>query len=243
MHLTFGVWRLHLTYTVLNLLVAFFIRTAKRMGCRTRAIEPEPRARTLPFYTSSTRNVTQHITPATASAFEFPPWRPKDAKPYYEKALRLLQNNPKVLTEVILYHDLVLQHPSFSSALVQRRAKSSKAGELSLLQLKGPGVGTLMCEAAVAAKSGGQAKLALQLWQRAQELAPLGNCVRNNWPIINDERAEDNSYARQYSTWAKVRMAAAGGVSLEIGPHHLVNVRFLEDDDLTLWPPKNKTSW
>ncbi|CAJ1428630.1 unnamed protein product [Effrenium voratum] len=169
--------------------------------------------------------------------------RPKDAKPYYEKALRLLQNNPKVLTEVILYHDLVLQHPSFSSALVQRRAKSSKAGELSLLQLKGPGVGTLMCEAAVAAKSGGQAKLALQLWQRAQELAPLGNCVRNNWPIINDERAEDNSYARQYSTWAKVRMAAAGGVSLEIGPHHLVNVRFLEDDDLTLWPPKNKTSW
>ena len=47
--------------------------------------------------------------------------------------------SPLDICKVILYHDLVLQHPSFSSALVQRRAKSSKAGELSLLQLKGPG--------------------------------------------------------------------------------------------------------
>ena len=39
------------------------------------------------------------------------------------------------------------------------------------------GVGLLMCEAAVAAKAGGHKKLSEQLWFRARELQPLGQCA------------------------------------------------------------------
>eukprot|EP00913_Durusdinium_trenchii_P027236 g25554.t1 len=43
--------------------------------------------------------------------------RPQEAKRFYDTALKLLPNNPKVLTEVILFHDLALQHPTFSASL------------------------------------------------------------------------------------------------------------------------------
>ena len=39
------------------------------------------------------------------------------------------------------------------------------------------GVGLLMCEAAVAAKTGGNVSLSQKLWARAQQLAPLGQCA------------------------------------------------------------------
>ena len=39
------------------------------------------------------------------------------------------------------------------------------------------GVGLLMCEAAVAAKTGGHVSLSQKLWARAQQLAPLGQCA------------------------------------------------------------------
>lgn len=158
--------------------------------------------------------------------------RPQEAKAYYEKALKILPNNPKILTEVILFHDLVLQDPSFSAKLVQRRSKRGSKGEKSILEMMGPGVGLLMCEAAVAAKTGGNQELSQKLWARARQLVPLGQCVKNNWPIMNDEStAEDSSYDQHYTRWAKVWMMLAGGVNLELTPHHQANARFLVDDD------------
>jgi len=162
--------------------------------------------------------------------------RPQEAKAYYEKALKILPNNPKILTEVILFHDLVLQDPSFSARLVQRRSRDSKGKEKSILEMIGPGVGLLMCEAAVAAKTGGNQELSQKLWARARQLVPLGQCVKNNWPIMNDEsKPEDSSYDQHYTRWAKVWMMVAGGVNLELTPHHQANARFLVDDEMTLW--------
>ena len=41
--------------------------------------------------------------------------------------------------QVILFHDLVLQDPSFSARLVQRRSRDSKGKEKSILEMMGPG--------------------------------------------------------------------------------------------------------
>ncbi|CAK9104655.1 unnamed protein product [Durusdinium trenchii] len=168
--------------------------------------------------------------------------RPQEAKRFYDTALKLLPNNPKVLTEVILFHDLALQHPTFSASLVERRSRASASSEeKSILEMTGPGVGLLMCEAAVAAKTGGHTALSERLWARARELAPLGQCVKNNWPIINGESTpEESSYDKHYSPWTKVWMVAAGKVSLELAPHHQANARFLVDDDMILWPAQAK---
>lgn len=93
-----------------------------------------------------------------------------------------------------------------------------------------------MCEAAVAAKTGGNQELSQKLWARARQLVPLGQCVKNNWPIMNDEsKPEDSSYDQHYTRWAKIWMMVAGGVNLELTPHHQANARFLVDDEMTLW--------
>ncbi|OLP97175.1 putative C-mannosyltransferase DPY19L3 [Symbiodinium microadriaticum] len=170
--------------------------------------------------------------------------RPQEAKPFYDKALGLLPNNVKVLTEVILFYDLALQDSKFSASFVERRSRPGKAGEAPLLNLSGPGAGVLMCEAAVAAKNGGHAALSKQLWNRARELSPLSQCVKNNWPIIYGEKSqEDNSHKLEYTPWAKVKMVIAGGVGLEVGPHHQTNARFLGGETFVVWPPANKTNW
>ena len=49
-------------------------------------------------------------------------------------------------------------------------------------------------------------------------------------------RPEDSSYDRHYTRWAKVWMMVAGGVNLELTPHHQANARFLSEDGLGLWP-------
>ena len=84
----------------------------------------------------------------------------------------------------------------------------------------------------------------MQFWNRARELSPLSQCVKNNWPIIYGEKSqEDNSHKLEYTPWAKVKMVIAGGVGLEVGPHHQTNARFLGGETFVVWPPANKTNW
>eukprot|EP00438_Fugacium_kawagutii_P027397 Skav208444 [mRNA] locus=scaffold1952:206563:244376:- [translate_table: standard] len=112
--------------------------------------------------------------------------------------------------DVILFHDLVLDDRSFSAQLVQRRSRSSSR-EKSILEMTGPGarerVGLLMCEAAVAAKSGGHRQLSVELWERARQLAPLGQCfcffgLLAGWEILV------GLAARRCGAWRLLRFVA-----------------------------------
>merc|ERR1712232_540707 len=61
------------------------------------------------------------------------------------------------------------------------------------------GAGNLFCEVSVSAKQQGIKKLSDELWARALKLAPLSQCVHNNWQLIDKEK---NITASQTS-WAK----------------------------------------
>ena len=55
-------------------------------------------------------------------------------------------------------------------------------------------------------------------------------------------RPEDSSYDRHYTRWAKIWMMVAGGVNLELTPHHQANARFLSEDGFSLWPSDGQGS-
>merc|ERR1712113_244547 len=122
------------------------------------------------------------------------------ALPYYKKAIKKLPNNALILKEYIMFLDMGLQDSAASSQLLRDRQKD-KGKIKGLLSLEGPGVGTLLCEAAIDAKqTKGLEGFGHAMWQKALRLAPLSSCVENNWQLYY---GEPNTYPQHHQVWDK----------------------------------------
>merc|ERR1719188_1468791 len=105
---------------------------------------------------------------------------------------------------------------------------------MPFLEMEGPGVGVLLCEAAVSARNTrGLEKFGDKLWEKALRMAPLSECVKNNWAIIY---GETDIYDEKHSPWDKARMLAVGGLQHEVGSHHQPAIRFLGQRRFSLEP-------
>jgi hypothetical protein len=145
----------------------------------------------------------------------------------YERAIRTNQDNPVMLKEYIMWLDMVAKDSKKVSKLLEdRKAARPKPGRpLPLLLHSGVGAGALLCEASVSATQLGMEKFGSAMWSRAKTLAPLSECVRNNWPLAEPGR----NYSDVYTPWVKFRMLFAGGLQHEVNSHNQPSARFLGD--------------
>lgn len=162
----------------------------------------------------------------TARYLDYDAKRSREAGVHYEAAAKALPNNPFALREYLMWLDLVAKDQRRLQELLQRR------GQKPLLELQGPGVSDLWCEASASAKELGLGDLSRQLWLGARGMAPLGTCVKNNWPLLEP----GEGYEDHFHMWARFWAFLAAGVTHEIGPHHGPAVRYSEPRVYVLSP-------
>mmetsp|Transcript_6568 Transcript_6568/g.8407 ORF Transcript_6568/g.8407 Transcript_6568/m.8407 type:complete len:204 (-) Transcript_6568:164-775(-) len=164
--------------------------------------------------------------------------QPQRALEYYKRAIKLLPNNPIILKEYIMFLDLSMKDTKGLAKLLRERRTEHGKGLVPFLEMDGPGVGGLLCEASVSAKnSPGLEDFGDQMWAKALRLAPLSDCVRNNWQIIN---GESKTYEEAHRYRDKVHMMISGGVQHEVGSHNQPAIRFLGDRRFNLVPRRSE---
>merc|ERR1712107_828739 len=102
------------------------------------------------------------------------------------------------------------------------RGNAKKGKYTSLLELDGPGVPDLLCEAAASAKDVGLNDFSAQLWAKARKLAPLSKCVKTNWGLMHPGQ----TYEHVHGDWDTFRAFFAAGVTHEVQSHNGPAVRF-----------------
>lgn len=167
--------------------------------------------------------------------------KPQKAIGYYKKAVDLLPNNPIVLKEYIMFLDMSLKdEKALAKLLRERKARKGKGAAVPLLELEGSGVGVMLCEASISAKnSPGLQDFGDRMWEKALRLAPLSDCVRNNWPLVYGDNP--NTYDQKHGDWEKLRLLIAGGVQQDVGSHNQPAIRFLGHRRFNLVPLRNGT--
>eukprot|EP00415_Alexandrium_ostenfeldii_P004842 UN4842 len=167
--------------------------------------------------------------------------QPQRALEYYKKAVELLPDNPLVLKEYIMFLDMSIKDQQAVAKLLRERKSRKAKGPTPLLELEGSGVGVLLCEASISAKnSRGLEDFGDKMWAKALRLAPLSECVRNNWPLIYGEEPA-SSYEKTHSDWEKLRLMISGGVQHDVGSHNQPAVRFLGHCPFNMVPRRNGT--
>lgn len=150
------------------------------------------------------------------------------ARPYYERAIKLHPNNPKMLHEYLMFLDMGVKDTKGVAKLLQDRrgGKQSHAsmGVVPLLELKGASVGDLLCEAAISAKNThGLEAFGAELWARSLAVGPLSDCIRNNWQLVY---GQPNDYDAKHMPWEMVRLMATGALQHKVSSHNQPNIRF-----------------
>merc|ERR1719401_3066605 len=137
-----------------------------------------------------------------------------------------------------MYLDIGVKDSKSIAKLMKNRQADRGDGRTPFLQMDGPGVAHLLCEAAVSAlNTPGLKDFGDKMWAKAVRLAPLSDCVRNNWQLIY---GEPNNYEEKHRKWDKVWAMVTGGVNHEVGSHHVPAVRFQGDWSYLVVPP-NRT--
>jgi len=163
---------------------------------------------------------------------DFDAKRAQQAGKYYALAAEKLPDNPLVIREYLMWLDMEVKDTAKVKKLIERRQGKGKP----LLELSGPSVADLLCEAAASAKQLGQEKFSQQLWAKTLRLAPLSKCVKNNWPLMHP----GSTFEESHSKWDLVRHLYRVGVPHDIGAHHGPAVRYLEARKYALSPTRRQ---